>query len=417
MKIGFYLSAFPILSETFILNQITGLIDRGHEVTIVAGRMGDTSVIHGDVTSYGLLEKLELGGDSYHHMPRNKGSRILKAIKLFVSSRKVPKGVLLKSLNVRAFGKDALTLNLFYRTYYERLHRWDVQIAHCHFGQNGEKQARVVSINGSRAAVATTFHGHDLSRDLLGSSANPYKCLFEYGDLFLPVSDVWKNTLIKLGCDESRIRVHRMGVSLGQQGGRRSLDGAISILTVARLVEKKGVKYAIGAIRILAEQQLDVKYEIVGGGPLLPELKKLVVAENLENFVSFCGPVSADVILDKMLLCDIFLLPSVTAEDGDTEGVPVVLMEAMANSIPCVSSVHSGIPELIENGISGMLAEEKDVATLVSQLSLLIKNPDLASSIGASGYERIAQEFEIGKLNNSLLQYFEILCQEHSISK
>jgi colanic acid/amylovoran biosynthesis glycosyltransferase len=408
MKINVYVSAFPVLSETFILNQITGLIDRGHEVHIVAGRAGETDVVHADVKAYNLMDRLSFSGDSYRLMPVNKAARLIKALRMFVFSNTVPRMLLLRALNIFRYGKDALTLNLFYRAFHERQKRFDADIAHCHFGQNGELVARLKHLGATRAAVVTTFHGHDLSRDLTATARNHYRYVFEVGSLCLPVSAHWQQKLESSGCRPERIQVHRMGIDTqGLADAREARPAWLSLLSVARFVEKKGLTYAISAFARVAGRFPEARYSIIGDGPLRDELLAQVQAAGLQDRVQLLAPMDGDGVRQALATAGLFLLPSVTAADGDKEGIPVVLMEAMACGLPVVSTFHSGIPELVDDRLTGFLVPERDVNSLAECLTKLLSDAQLAQQMGAAGRLKIRQEFDITMLNDRLVELFE----------
>ena len=405
MKIALYTSAFQVLSETFILNQITGLIDRGHSIQIVVNRMGDTSLIHDDVTHYGLLEKIYFSGDSYELMPKNKIKRVTAALKLFFNGNKVPKLLLLKSLNYFLYGKDALTLNLFFRCYHDYLSRSDIDIALCHFGHNGELAARVKDVGALQCKLATIFHGYDLSRDLLANPTNIYRFLFKRCDLFMPVSNHWKSVLNEIGCDRNKIAVHHMGIELTPLEHKDRIQHRL--VSVARFVEKKGLQYAVDAFSEIAKRYPDAHYVIIGDGPLRGELETQIANLLIVDRVTLTGPLTADRVRQELLKASVFVLPSVTASDGDKEGIPVVLMEAMSYELPIATTFHSGIPELVENKVSGLLSEERDSGGLSDNIETLLSDRQLALRLGRAGRNKISQEFDIDKLNDKLVLLFQ----------
>ena len=169
----------------------------------------------------------------------------------------------------------------------------------------------------------------------------------------------------------------------------------VRILTVGRLVEKKGTEYSLRALAEVVREapHVDWRFEVVGDGPLGDGLRELAGRLALDDRVRFLGPLPSDEVRERLAAADLFLLPSVVASDGDMEGIPVSLMEAMAAGVPVVSSVHSGIPELIDHGASGLLAEERDVAGLVRHVRTLIENPDARRRLVGPARRKVEQEF------------------------
>ena len=157
------------------------------------------------------------------------------------------------------------------------------------------------------------------------------------------------------------------------------------ILCIARLVEKKGHEYLIRALDIIKQQALDFKCIMVGDGPLQEQLIDQLKEKKLEDQVEFVGefsPVQARDILEQ---ADIFCLPCIHASSGDRDGIPVVLMEAMAKRLPVISTHMKGITELIRSGNNGLLVPERDGRALADALIILLKSPDLRSRLAEAG--------------------------------
>ena len=401
MKIAFIVSGFPTLSETFILNQITGLLDMDHDVEIFAQFNPKDKKVHSDVEKYQLMKRVY-----YFNIPHNKIKRILKAIFLIIKNfHKAPLKIL-KSLNVFRYGKTALSLRLLYTLIPFLDEKFD--IIHCHFGPNGIIGAylKEIGINGK---LITTFHGYDMSTFIVNNGNNVYKKLFLNGDLFLPISDYWRRKLIRLGCDEKKIIVHRMGIDLKKFkfSERMKQPGEpIKILTIGRLVEKKGHVYAIRAIAKVVKKYRNIEYLIAGDGPLRNKLEGLVQELGIEKHVKFLGAIEQNEVLKLYQQAHIFVLPSITASNGDQEGIPVVLMEAQATGLPVISAYHTGIPEVVVEGKSGFLVPEKDVDALAERLEYPIEHPELWPDMGRYGRKFVEEKYDIKKLNQQLVEIY-----------
>jgi colanic acid/amylovoran biosynthesis glycosyltransferase len=164
------------------------------------------------------------------------------------------------------------------------------------------------------------------------------------------------------------------------------------LVTTSRLVPKKGVEYGIRAAAALSKAGHAVQYTIVGDGQLRPHLEQLAFRLGAERIVRFLGwqrqPEVAAILADS----DILLAPSVTAPDGDQEGIPVAIMEAMAMALPVVSTWHGGIPELVRDGVTGILVREGDTETLAAGVARLIEHPEVRAAMGQAGRARVAAE-------------------------
>jgi colanic acid/amylovoran biosynthesis glycosyltransferase len=237
-----------------------------------------------------------------------------------------------------------------------------------------------------------------------------YRRLVASGDLFLPISDRFRDRLISLGAPADRVMVHRMGLNLnlfcpGDLAGT-GVKGDFLFLSVGRLVEKKGHQYTIRAFAICrrANPGLAMRLVIIGHGALLPQLRSLAAELGLADEVMFTGGLSRQLVRDYLVAADAFVLPSVTAADGDTEGIPVSIMEAMAMELPVLSTVHSGIPEIVQDGITGFLVPERNEAALAVAMGKLAAAPDVSASMGHAGRRYIAERLDLGFWNDLLVE-------------
>jgi colanic acid/amylovoran biosynthesis glycosyltransferase len=237
-----------------------------------------------------------------------------------------------------------------------------------------------------------------------------YDYLFETGDLLLPISNRWKDELIRLGCEEQKIVVHRMGIDTSRflfSPRRPRGDGKVRLLTVARLVEKKGVEYGVRAVAEVLKKYPQVEYEIAGDGPLMNDIKSLIEKLNISDRIKLLGWQRQEEIVEFMKEANILLAPSVCSKDGDWEGIPVVLMEALAQGLPVLSTQHSGIPELVQDGQSGFLVPERDVDALAEKLTYLIEHPEIWPEMGWSGRDYVERHYDINKLNDQLVRLYQ----------
>ena len=388
---------FPALSETFVLNQITGLIDRGHSVSIFAERRSNDAEAHPDVDTYDLRRLTR-----YESLPNRFASRVA-----MLPTYARANASFLRSLNVARYGSTAASLRL----------AWSVglmdgaghfDIVQCHFGALGLKAALLRDVGAMKGKIVTAFHGEDITNYPRRFPGSIYAPLFAQGDLFLPISARWNDQLVALGCAADRIRVHRMGVDLRLFAPRenRVANPTTRLLSVARLVEKKGIA---DAIRAVARVRSPVEYIVVGDGPLRPDLEALVRTCNVGDRVRFTGPLPRTKVAELLASSDVLLAPSVTAADGDIEGMPVSIMEAMAVGIPVVSTRHSAIDELVTDGVSGYLVPEHAVAALADRIDELAASPARRIEMGAMGREAIVREFDAAKLTDRLESLYESL--------
>jgi colanic acid/amylovoran biosynthesis glycosyltransferase len=400
MKIAVIVKEFPTLSETFIINQITGLIDLGHDVDIYSRIKPAVTKCHSDIIEYGLLERTVY----LEEVPANKGIRVFKALTRFIMNFHRSPWTLLSSLNVFKYGKDSLSLNLLYAVMPFAGKKYD--IIKCHFGPNGNFGAMLKKM-GVGMKLVTMFHGHDIRKGLQ-AGGHIYRPLFKAGDCFLANCDYSYRNLISFGADTQRVLYHPGGVDLvrfpyRKQANRREHSNPIVVLTVARLVHEKGLEYGIHAIRKLLERNpsLSLIYHIVGEGPLEKSLKALVGELSLSEKVFFLGGMVQKEVLQEMSRADIFLLPSVE------ETLGVVLMEAQAIGLPVVATDVGSVDQVLKNGESGYLVPSRDLDALADKLMYLIEHRDMWPQMGRYGREFIEKNFDIKKLNKRLVEIYQ----------
>lgn len=408
MKIAFLVDEFPCISETFILDQITGMIDLGQDVEILSINKPSTAQVHPDVEKYRLLEKT-------HYIPKTSSRKLLSRTKalsaliadLFIAPIRALKITGKVMSNPAAFSYDSFFLaSLLIRKKYD--------IVHAHFGPMGNRLQRLRAI-GVDIRFLTTFHGYDINMYPRTHGENCYQQLFARGKLFTANTQFTKDQMVKHGCDENKIEILPVGLRIEKfkfTPGTLPADGTVNILTVGRLVEKKGYEYAIRAFAMIADEY-KVKYTIAGSGPLEDELKELVGNLGINEKVVFTGPLARDEIIDLYQKASIFLLTSVTASTGDMEGQGLVLQEAQATGLPVISTLHNGIPDGVLDGRSGYLVPEKDPHAIAEKLRYLIENPDLWPEMGKCGRQLVEEKYNIQKLNRKLLAIYKMLCQKN----
>ena len=406
MKVGFFLLKFPLSSETFVLNQITAFIDMGFEVEIVALQKGDTQNTHAAWTKYNLAARTRWLQDE----PTGKVAKLRH--RASQTLRGIHRKNTWQALNLKRYGAESrnLILSAICGLVATPFHA-DVFIAH--FGPAGVTAAKLRELGVIRGKIATIFHGIDISsREVLNHYTPEYQQLFRRGDLMLPISDLWAGRLQKMGCPREKIAVSRMGVDMTRFSPRpvKAPATPLEIISVARLTEKKGLHVAIEACRQLKEQGMAFRYRILGIGPWERRLRTLIEQYQLEDVVEMPGFKPSHEVKAMLDDADVFLLPSVTGADGDMEGIPVALMEAMAVGIPVVSTLHSGIPELVEADKSGWLVPENDARALAQRLAAFSQlDTDELAPVIKRAREKVEHDFNQQVINRELASLLQAL--------
>ena len=404
MRIAFFLSTFPEMSQTFILNQITGLIDRGHEVDIYALHQNSLAISHAEIHQYNLLERTRF----FDTIPRTPMAFTLSALTRMV--RYFPwlpirvAGAIKKAfrLGLKSMHLSAIRLLLMI----PENNRYD--IIHCQFGHLGLAGINLKTIGAIDGKLVTSFRGFDAT-SAIDRNPDKYNRLFKEGNLFLPVSDSLKKKIIEAGCRPDRICVHYSGIDCSKFiaiGPKFPENAPFKLLTIARLVEKKGISYAIQAIAELKRCNHRVTYTVIGEGYLRPALEKLIEDLGLMDEVKLIGWQTQEEVIRLLQQSHILIAPSVTI-NGNQEGIPNALKEAMAMGLPVIGTLHGGISELIEDGVSGFLVPERDVKALVERLIFLIEHPEIWQEFGYNASKYIRENFDIGPLNDRLVDCYQ----------
>lgn len=391
MRIAFVVGEFPKLSETFVLREIVGLLELGHDVRIFAFRASSDEIQQPAVAEHRLLERTRYVSWS--------ASRIASGLP--------------SALRQGAFGSgawrypEALAQRIACRS------QGSFDVIYCHFGHIAEQARRLRRTGFFAGPLLAVFHAYDLTVWLRERGNATYRRLFDEAACLLPISDHWRKLLLSLGARPDRVEVHRMGVDCRSLSYREHVaqpGEALRVVSVGRLQEKKGIEYAIRAVA-RAQKELDrrLEYHVIGDGPLRPELVGLAQREGIADSVTFHGWKQNDEIAALLRSMHVLLAPSVTAANGDMEGIPVVLMEAMAQGLPVIATRHSGIPELIRDGDSGFLVAERDVAALAQALVRMTREPEQASRMAASARRTIEERFDSARLTRELAALFERL--------
>jgi colanic acid/amylovoran biosynthesis glycosyltransferase len=282
-------------------------------------------------------------------------------------------------------------------------------LIHAHFGTDGLLVLPLARALG--VPLITSLRGYDVARSdgaLLRSGSLSWmryalgkKRLQRDGALFLAVSDALRERAIARGYPEARTRTHYNGVDLERfRPGMATREPGL-ILHVARLVEKKGTKALIDALARLA----NAKLVIIGDGPLRGALERH--ARNLGERVRFLGALGVYEVAQCMRRASVLAVPSITAADGDAEGLPNVVVEAAASGLAVVGTTHSGIPEAIQDGVSGFLVPENDAGALAARLSDVLGSESLRRGMGVAARRLAERKFSRQLLTGRLESIYD----------
>jgi glycosyltransferase involved in cell wall biosynthesis len=277
------------------------------------------------------------------------------------------------------------------------LSRTDARLLHIYFGQIAVHLLPLIRTWKNPSIVS--FHGADVTVDMNKPAYRESTWqMLDAVKLVLVRSESLRRALIDLGCDPKKIEVQRTGIPLEEfafQEWSFPNDGEWRLVQAGRLIEKKGLPVTLRAFAVFLRKYPNAKLTIAGEGPLLGELQKLARELNIERRVSFTSFISQEQLRDIYYRSHIFVHPSQTGHDGNVEGIPNSMLEAMASGLSVFATDHGGIPEAVENGVSGVLVRERDHEALANALLNATQDSDSLARIARNGAEVVRKNFDL----------------------
>lgn len=401
-KIAYLAPEIPALSATFVYNEILRLEDSGYQIVPLSVHRPHSPAREK------ALEDLGNRTEYLYQTPRRKllGNNLRMLIK---------KPVRYFGVLATAVG-DAWEVGLFNRIGVGLLYRFIVA-------------ARVACILVDENCVHLHVHFAHIPTDIAmyaaKMSAIPFSFTAHANDLFergwllnkkvrragfvVTISEYNRQFLIEQAGPGHKIHVIRCGVdhkAFSVRNGRAS-NSIPKMGTLGRMVEKKGIDDLIQACKILKDRNIAFNLEIAGEGPMQPKLHVLVSDGDLSEQVHFIGPLVHEQVPHWLQSLDFFVLACKKDRNGDMDGIPVVLMEAMLAGVPVISCRISGIPELIEDGISGLLADPENPAQLAGAISRLLLDESLYGDLRKNAMAKVQTDFELSKNVTLLNELFK----------
>ena len=274
----------------------------------------------------------------------------------------------------------------------------DARLLHIYFGQNAVHLLPL--IHAWKKPSIVSFHGADVTVDMNKPAyREATKQMLGAVKLVLVRSESLRRAVAELRCDPEKIEIQRTGIPLDEFPFReRNFTGTGTewrLVQAGRLIEKKGLPVTLRAFAAFLGKYPNATLTIAGEGPMRDELQKLACELKIEPSVSFTGFVSQEQLRDIYYRSHIFLHPSQTGHDGNQEGIPNSMLEAMASGLPVFATQHGGIPEAIENGVSGVLVPERDHEALMRALLNAAQDSAFLSQIARSGAEVVRKNFDL----------------------
>jgi colanic acid/amylovoran biosynthesis glycosyltransferase len=279
----------------------------------------------------------------------------------------------------------------------EVLERRNARLLHIYFGQIAVHLLPLIRAWEKPSIVS--FHGADVMVEMNKPAyREATQQMLDAVKLVLVRSESLRRAVIDLGCEKGKIEVQHAGIPLDEFPFHEQTfpsNGKWRLVQAGRLIEKKGLPVTLRSFASFLREYPNATLTIAGEGPMLGELQRLARHLKIENRVSFTGFISQDQLRDLYYASHIFLHPSETGPDGNQEGIPNSMLEAMASGLPVFATQHGGIPEAIENGVSGVLVPERNREELTDALLNGAKSPDFLSRIARAGAEIVQKNFDL----------------------
>lgn len=405
-RVAYFVRKFPVLSQTFVVGEITNHLEAGLDVKIYSLRPEEDADFSANTLGSSFRGRVE-----YLNIPRRTSAM----------ARELTRGPLPQLSGMRGAGRafrwahsadGARAIETALLTVRLAPLLQNIDVLHCHFGDLGRLCSAVLSALKSDVQLITTFHAFELTRHQYQPLSKFYAGLFRSSAILLPISNLWRHRLLDEGASSARTHVHHMGIDTTRFSFRphgSGTQGSLRLAMVGRLSEKKGHEVALSALAHLRQQRPDLHLHLslVGGGPLENSIRDRISELALADVVDLLGPLDHQTSLDVVIGAEAFLLPSLTARDGDMEGIPVALMEAMASGRPVISSRHSGIPELVDHGRTGLLAQEGDALDLADCIARLADDLALRRQLAVAARAKVETEFDAEVLGSRLRQLYQ----------
>lgn len=409
-KVAVLVPILPDISHTFVYREVLAMKRYGAEFVVIALEEGDYAVLHPEAK-----ELLELAVFA----PKPSLVRYVLCYLYFFlrCPRRMTELIRLYQFSA---GKDPL---LFLRLdqYHNSLHpmhgialakmlmRLGVTSLHVHGSTYPTTRAMVASCLLDIPFSTHAFVDFDFEYDFKMLPEKLNRSAF-----FVTHTDFCQARLRGVGRDAPDLSIHTIRTGVDPLRWRplpriERFDGS-KLVAVCRFVEKKGLDVLVRACALLKGRRVAFACLLIGDGPEMGRLQSLVAELQLQDEVRFAGAIPTDQVHSYFSPDNVIVVPSVYAKDGERDGIPTVLIEAMACGVPAVASAISGIPELIEHEVTGLLVPERDEERLAAAIQVLLQDPELRTRLGRNGRRKVLKEFDV---RVSALRLWRIILREH----
>lgn len=394
-RIGYILRKFPVLSETFILNEILELEAQGHEVEIFSIEKPNDPRFHKNL--HLLKSQVTYVSDKFGSLWEQRQ----KAIKNY------PKGSRKAFLYaLKQFNYDLAFRYLQSCFIVNEAKKRGISHFHAHFATRATTVAFLASMI-SGIPYSFTAHAVDIFKESLSKKALQSK--IENAAFVVTVSDYNKQYLsdISSASANKMIKVNNgIDLEMFREASNRA-HSPFTFLSVGRFVEKKGHKVLVDACEILRRDGVDFRCVMIGKGNLEPAITKAIAEKKLGDCVSLLGPKTQDEVLEQYRQSHVYVLPCTTGSDGNRDGLPVAIVEALACGIPVITTPMTGNPEVVKHRHNGLMVPFDNPKETAEAMRLLIEDRDLYASLRSNARKSIVDSFDIKQTVRNLASLFE----------
>jgi colanic acid/amylovoran biosynthesis glycosyltransferase len=395
-RLLYVVSLFPCWSETFIVRELTTLLASGADVQILSLKAPSEKMVQPDAER--MLPRVR------HPLPPLEAA--LARLRAFAAHPIALSSTVLKV--VQRLGHQPLevakTLEALARgvEHLDWIREFDPDLIHAHWATYPSTVAWALARILDKP-FGFTCHAHDIF-----VNDHLLKEKIEAAEVAVTISRFNVDWLSERATPRARERLHvvHCGVDLPTIPFRKNGREPGLIMTVGRFDPIKGYDVLIDALGELKREGRNVRCRIIGQGPLEPAMRAAILRHGLGDSVELTGAMPQAKVRDSLYAASIFVLPSVVTDSGDRDGIPVSLMEAMAAGTPSVSTRVSGIPELIDDGQSGLLVPERDPKALARALARLLDEPALGERLAVAARAKVEREFDSAVEARKVLQLF-----------
>ncbi|GAB5400447.1 MAG: glycosyltransferase family 4 protein [Aureisphaera sp.] len=394
-----------MVSETFIVNQITSLLDSGHAVTIFSYYPGDDETLHPKVVEYDLLSRT--------HVFKAKPESILKRLIFFLGFTfknlfRINAKTYFRSLNIFKFRRKALNLSIFYEAKWF-VNRKDFDIVHVHFGVNAKRIAYLKYLGFlKQTRLVTTFHGYGLIPNQVSRYQLIYRHIFNFSDVITVNTDYLKQVLVKMEVEGEKIHILPVGLDTDYFKSDGQIKDGKTIIFCGRLIPLKAPDTAIEIVNRLVKNGFsEIRLVLIGDGEMKDQLKDQVKTYNLEGHVVLMGSQPQNIILSEMDKASVFILPGIKdPNNGRAEAQGLVIQEAQSMKLPVVVSNVGGMKYGLLQDKTGFVVEEGDIEAYVDKITLLLNNDNLRNTMGREGRRFVQKNYDNMVLGDKLIDIY-----------